>query len=77
MSFLGFETLGVLGKYQEGAAFAALDRLNDRPSLDEKCAWCVGKGFRKYVVRGKRDTSVEICTHCEGTGLHGELGVAG
>ena len=49
MAFLGFATLGVLGKYQEGEAFAALDRLNDRPVLDGKCAWCAGNGFRKYI----------------------------
>lgn len=76
MSFLGFATLGVLGKYQEAQALAALDRLNDSPEVDQ-CAWCVGRGYRKYMVRGERQARAELCAHCEGTGLDVELGVAG
>lgn len=75
MSFLGFGTVGQLGKLQESSVFAALDRLNDVAS--DRCGWCSGVGYRKYVLRGSRDTHVEICGHCEGSGLDVELGVAG
>jgi len=75
VAFLGFGTVGQLGALQEAGAWAAMDRLNDESS--DRCWWCSGVGYRKYMLRGSRDTHVEICGHCEGSGLDVELGVAG
>lgn len=43
-----------------------------------RCEWCLGRGRRWYIDRDRPEQrNEEVCSHCQGTGWAGELGVAG